>query len=61
LLFVAHRLIESMGGTIWARPREDGEAAKFGFQLQLLHEDVWQWASRSSASSLFATCPRSRA
>ena len=39
-LFVAHRLISSMGGTIWARPREDGEGAEFGFQLQPLHEDA---------------------
>jgi signal transduction histidine kinase len=40
LLFMARRLIESTGGTIWARPREDGEGAEFGFQLQPLHEDV---------------------
>ena len=39
-LFVAQRLIESMGGTIWARPREDGEGAEFGFRLQPLHEDA---------------------
>ena len=32
-LFVAHRLVESIGGTIWARPREDGPGAEFGFRL----------------------------
>jgi two-component system sensor histidine kinase KdpD len=39
-LFVAHRLIESMGGTIWARPRDDGPGAEFGFRLQPLTEDA---------------------
>ncbi len=33
-LFVAHRLIESIGGTIWAKPREDCPGAEFGFHLQ---------------------------
>ena len=33
-LFVAHRLVESIGGTIWARPRDDGQGAEFGFILQ---------------------------
>jgi PAS domain S-box-containing protein len=33
-LFVAHRLVESIGGAIWARPREDGPGAEFGFRLQ---------------------------
>jgi signal transduction histidine kinase len=40
LLFVVHRLIESMGGTIWARPREDGVGGEFGFKLQPPHEDI---------------------
>jgi PAS domain S-box-containing protein len=39
-LFVAHRLVESIGGTIWARPREDGSGAEFGFRLQPMTEDV---------------------
>jgi signal transduction histidine kinase len=39
-LFVAHRLVESIGGTIWARPREDGPGAEFGFLLQPFTDDV---------------------
>ena len=39
-LFVAHRLVESIGGTIWARPREDGPGAEFGFRLQPFTDDV---------------------
>ncbi len=39
-LFVAHRLVESIGGTIWARPRDDVQGAEFGFQLQPMPEDV---------------------
>jgi PAS domain S-box-containing protein len=39
-LFVAHRLVESIGGTIWARPREDGPGAEFGFMLQPVTEDA---------------------
>ncbi len=39
-LFVAHRLVESIGGTIWARPRDDGPGAEFGFQLQPATDDV---------------------
>ena len=38
-LFVAHRLVESIGGTIWARPRDDGFGAEFGFLLQPLTAD----------------------
>ena len=38
-LFVAQRLVESIGGTIWARPRDDGPGAEFGFRLQPLRED----------------------
>lgn len=38
-LFVAHRLTESIGGTIWARPRDDGPGAEFGFALQPFTED----------------------
>jgi PAS domain S-box-containing protein len=39
-LFVVHRLVESIGGTIWARPRDDGPGAEFGFRLQPYSEDV---------------------
>ncbi len=39
-LFVAHRLVESIGGTIWGRPRDDGPGAEFGFQLQPATDDV---------------------
>jgi PAS domain S-box-containing protein len=35
-LFVAHRLVESIGGTIWAKPRDDGPGAEFGFRVQPL-------------------------
>ncbi len=38
-LFVAHRLIESIGGTIWARVRDDGPGAEFGFRLQAFTDD----------------------
>jgi two-component system sensor histidine kinase KdpD len=39
-LFVAHRLVESIGGSIWARPRDDGPGAEFGFLLQPFSDDV---------------------
>lgn len=39
-LFVAHRLIESMGGSIWARPRDDGPGAEFGFRLQPVPDEA---------------------
>ena len=39
-LFVAHRLVESVGGTIWARPRDEGPGAEFGFTLDPLPEDA---------------------
>ena len=39
-LFVAQRLVEAVGGTIWARPRDDGPGAEFGFSLQPLREDA---------------------
>jgi two-component system sensor histidine kinase KdpD len=39
-LFVAHRLVESMGGVIWCRPRDDGSGAEFGFRLQPLSEEA---------------------
>ncbi|HEY5486474.1 MAG TPA: PAS domain-containing protein [Candidatus Limnocylindrales bacterium] len=39
-LFVAKRLVEAIGGTIWARPRDDGPGAEFGFSLQPLREDA---------------------
>jgi len=38
-LFVAHRLVESIGGTIWARQRDDGPGAEFGFRLQAFVDD----------------------
>jgi PAS domain S-box-containing protein len=34
-LFVARRLVEAMGGRIWARPREGG-GAEFGFSLPVI-------------------------
>ncbi len=39
-LFLAHRLVESMEGTIWARPRADGPGSEFGFTLQPIDEDA---------------------
>jgi hypothetical protein len=36
---VAHRLVESIGGTIWARLRDDGPGAEFGFKLQAFTDD----------------------
>lgn len=39
-LFLARRLIESMEGTIWARPRAAGPGAEFGFTLQPIDEDA---------------------
>ena len=39
-LFVAHRLVESIGGTIWARSREDGPGAEVGFELRPFTEDA---------------------
>lgn len=39
-LFVARRLVEAIGGTIWARPRDDGPGAEFGFRLQPLGEEA---------------------
>src|ERR1035437_7578260 len=39
-LFVARRLVEAIGGAIWARPRDDGPGAEFGFRLQPLGEDA---------------------
>jgi two-component system sensor histidine kinase KdpD len=39
-LFVAHRLVESIGGSIWARPRDDGPGAEFGFRLQPFSDDA---------------------
>jgi PAS domain S-box-containing protein len=38
-LFVAHRLVESIGGTIWARVRDDGPGAEFGFKLQAFADE----------------------
>ena len=38
-LFLAHRLIASMDGEIWARPRDDGPGAEFGFTLQPVDEE----------------------
>jgi two-component system sensor histidine kinase KdpD len=39
-LFVARRLVEAIGGTIWAKARDDGPGAEFGFRLQPLGEDT---------------------
>ena len=39
-LFVAKRLVEAIGGTIWAKPRDDGPGAEFGFCLQPLGEEA---------------------
>jgi two-component system sensor histidine kinase KdpD len=38
-LFVAHRLVESIGGEIWAQNRGDGTGAEFGFRLQPFVEE----------------------
>jgi two-component system OmpR family sensor kinase len=37
-LFVCRRLVEAMGGRIWARPRRAG-GAEFGFVLKLFFEE----------------------
>jgi two-component system sensor histidine kinase KdpD len=37
-LFVCRRLVETMDGEIWARPR-DGGGAEFGFSLRVLDEE----------------------
>jgi two-component system sensor histidine kinase KdpD len=37
-LYVCARLIQAMGGRIWATPREDG-GAEFGFALAVMDED----------------------
>jgi two-component system sensor histidine kinase KdpD len=39
-LFVAQRLVESMGGVIWCRPRDDGSGAEFGFRLLPQREEA---------------------
>jgi PAS domain S-box-containing protein len=39
-LFLAQRLIQSMNGAIWARPRPDGPGSEFGFILQPMAEDA---------------------
>jgi PAS domain S-box-containing protein len=39
-LFLVHRLIKSMDGTIWARPRDDGPGAEFGFTLESIGEEA---------------------
>lgn len=33
-LFVARKIVEGMGGHIWARQREDGPGSEFGFELR---------------------------
>jgi PAS domain S-box-containing protein len=38
-LFVAHELVQAIGGTIWARPRDDGPGSEFGIILQPLPVD----------------------
>jgi signal transduction histidine kinase len=37
-LFVCARLVQAMGGRIWARPRPAG-GAEVGFALRIMHED----------------------
>jgi hypothetical protein len=32
--------VEAIGGTIWAKPRDDGPGAEFGFCLQPLGEEA---------------------
>ena len=39
-LFVARRLVEAMGGSVWARPREDSPGAEFGVDLQPVQDDL---------------------
>jgi PAS domain S-box-containing protein len=39
-LFLVHRLIESMSGTIWARSRDEGPGAEFGFTLRPMTEEA---------------------
>jgi PAS domain S-box-containing protein len=38
-LFVCSRLIEAMGGRVWARNREDVSGAEFGFALRAMAEE----------------------
>ena len=38
-LFVCRRLVEAMGGRIWAHPRTDPRGAEFGFALSILKEE----------------------
>jgi hypothetical protein len=33
-------VLQSIGGTIWARPRDDGPGAEFGFRVQPLTADA---------------------
>jgi signal transduction histidine kinase len=37
-LFVSARLVQAMGGRIWARPRPAG-GAEFGFSLRVMPDD----------------------
>jgi PAS domain S-box-containing protein len=39
-LFVCARLIRAMGGRIWARPRDDGGGAEFGFTLRVMADEA---------------------
>jgi signal transduction histidine kinase len=39
-LFVCRQLVEAMGGTIWARPR-DGGGSEFGFDLPVIEADAY--------------------
>ena len=39
-LFVCRHLIEAMGGRIWAKSREDGSGAEFGFTLPIVESDL---------------------
>jgi PAS domain S-box-containing protein len=39
-LFVARRLVEAMGGQVWARERQDGRGSEFGVDLQPFRDDA---------------------
>ncbi len=39
-LFVCRRLVEAMGGRIWAQPRTRPRGAEFGFALRILKEEL---------------------
>jgi len=52
-LFVCNHLAQAMGGRLWARNREDGGGAEFGFSLRpYVAEDAKPEASSSARGSL---------